>query len=87
MSETLCIIDLPEYLGTVSAMRIAGIKTDVHGAGLLIPANSSYAPQPVSRAFMDTYNPQVGGYFVIGKCGHKSFAVAEAFEAAFLRFG
>ncbi len=50
---------------------------------LITPAEEGYAPFPVSRAYMDRYDPKVGGYFVVYSDGYQSFSPAEAFEEGY----
>jgi len=79
---------LPTYTchKQVGALKIRSI--DVHYTAehaIFTPADESYAPFSVSRAYMAKHVPEAGGYYVRYKDGYESFSPAAAFEEGYTR--
>ena len=52
---------------------------------VITPAEQGFAPFPVTKAYMDKHDPQVGGYYVVYDDHYKSFSPARAFEEGYTR--
>jgi hypothetical protein len=81
--------EMPKYKchKEVWALKIAKIErhnenipnAETDGSAMITPVEKGYAPFRVDYEYMLDHRPEVGGYFVVCKGGHKSFLPAGMF--------
>lgn len=69
----------------VSAIRIRSIipTPESTQAALIMPADPSFYPIPVTAGFLKEYKPEAGGYFVIDDKENPEFIPASKFEVEY----
>ena len=77
--------EMPKYEchNKVWALKIAGIVGDQHGGVYFEPDEEGYGKVPMSAEYVTKHKPEVGGYYVVGAGGHKSFLPANVFESEY----
>ena len=90
-----CEIEMPKYQchKIVWALKIKSITRDgaddpnreTDGSAMIEPEEIRYAPFKADWEYMQKYNPQVGGYYVVYEGGYKSYSPAEPFESGYSR--
>lgn len=87
-------VEMPKYQchKQVWALKIKSIKRDGEGedresdgSAIITPEEDGYGPFFVDFEYMSKHKPYVGGYYVVYKCGYKSFSPAEDFNAGYSR--
>ena len=63
----------------VWALEIATIERQTARGGMLYPKDRTFDTIVVSKAFMDLYQPQPGGYYVVYPNGSAAFLSAKDF--------
>lgn len=83
MSETQR--EMPKYNchKQVWALKIKSVGIRADGSGIITPDEDGYASFAVNARFMDTHQPESGGYFVVYKDGYESYSPAVAFEEGY----
>jgi hypothetical protein len=80
--------EMPKYKchKEVWALKIAGISLPQNEAGSAeLGFEQSFAPILMPKDWLDRYNPEVGGYYVVYKDGYSSYSPAKAFEEGYTR--
>lgn len=78
--------NMPQYSRpfTVWALKIADVVPPSGFTGaLLVPVDQAHSPFPVPDTFIQQFNPQQGGYFVVYASGYQTWMKAEDFEASY----
>lgn len=77
-------IPLPQYEARtkVYALRVYGVATKEDGSGLL-SVDPPYHPVEVTKEFMEAFNPEAPGYYVVYENGGKNFMLEAMFNADF----
>jgi len=77
---------MPQYQRpfTVWALKIADIVPPSGFSGsMLVPADATYSPFPVTNDFVQQYQPTAGGYYVLYSNGAATWMSAKDFEPAY----
>ena len=94
----MCIdAEMPKYKchKEVHALKIENIISDIdkaikedretNGGATIIPEDKGYAPFKVDADYINKYNPQANGYYVVDENGYKSFSPANVFEEGYTK--
>ena len=85
--KTATLIDMPSYLST---KRVWALQIERVGPNLIDPSvtmldftDPRYLPISISKGYIDEWQPENGGYYVLEGNGHQSYLSSEQFESEY----
>ncbi len=69
-----------EWHKKTSALKIGKITPLDNGGAVIVPEDEDYSPFQVDIRYVEMYEPQVGGYYVVCENGHRTFTPGDVFE-------